>query len=213
MNGRLPPIVDVIEQCDDKKPSDRDPSQLRRIAIHRCGRDMRYGINLGGTAVEICAHYTGRNKKYPEVAKATGKEVPYTFMIGGDLGDPQWNGVVWQTLPIYDIGKHARRWSERCVGIGVIGDARIKPPSRKQRDALIDLCVELCLLFDIDPLGVDEDTHLPYLVAHDELPGGSKDPDKLCPGDLLPMNEVRRDVASTIKDAAWHRLLAAGMVL
>lgn len=212
MNGKLPPIINVIGECDDGKPGDRDPAQLKRIGVHRVGRDMRYGIKLGDTAPEICAHFTGKNREFPEVAKTTGKENAYTFMIGGDLGDPQWNGVVWQVLPVYDIGKHARRWSEICLGIGLIADPRIKPCSRKQRDALIDLCVELCQMLHIDPAKTDA-KGVPYLAGHDELPGGSRDLDKACPGDLLIMNELRRDVASTISDSALQRLLGTGMTL
>jgi hypothetical protein len=197
-------IINVIDLVDDGKPAPRNFDQCDTVAVHRCGKDLIYGIDLGDTAEEICAHFTGRNDRYPDVAKATGGQLAYSLMIGGDLGDPRWDGVIWQCLPVDDVGFHARRWSKPAIGVALIADPRKKPPSAKQRDALIDLLALLSVGFGFDPFKA--------IKGHDELPGGSGDPNKRCPGPLLPMNPLRADVADIVRDGARQRLYEAGMV-
>jgi hypothetical protein len=197
-------IINVIDLVDDGKPAPRNFDECDTIVVHRCGKDLILGIDLGDTAEEVCAHFTGRNTQYPEVAKATGGQLAYSLMIGGDLGDPRWDGVIWQCLAIGDVGYHARRWSKPAVGVALIADPRKKPPSTKQRNALVDLLALLSVGFGFDPFRI--------IKGHDELPSGSADPNKRCPGPLLPMNPVRADVADIVKDGARQRLHEAGLV-
>jgi hypothetical protein len=204
-------IIDAIAECDDGITTERNRSKIKRIVVHRVGKDMKYGINLGDTAWEISDHFTGKNDQYPEVKKATGGENAYTLMIGGDCGDSQWDGVAWQILHPDDVGHHARRWwNVTALGIACIGDFRIKAVSPKQYEALVAVCAELCPLLGIDPLGYD-DRKVPYLAGHDQLPGGSSDPNKECPGMYLPMDRVRADVSMVIKSGAGERLRDLGM--
>ena len=120
------------------------------------------------------------------------------------LGDPEWDGVIWQCLAVDDLGFHARQWSTPAIGVALIGDARKKAPSHKQRNALVDLLALLSMGFGIDPFKV--------IKGHDELPRGSSDPNKRCPGSLLPMNPLRADVADIVKDGARQKLHEAGLV-
>jgi N-acetyl-anhydromuramyl-L-alanine amidase AmpD len=198
------PIVNVIKEVDDGKPGPRDILQLDTVAVHRVGKDMKFGIDLGDTAVEICAHFTGKVKQYPEVAKATGGQIAYTFMISGDHGDRGYDGMIWQCLPLSDVGHHAKRFSKRAVGIAVIGDPRVKPCSPKQYNSLIWLCSKIVSAIHQPPGQVR---------GHMELPNASSDPTKECPGELLPMIEVRRDVARLQTEASIQDLLDSGMAL
>jgi hypothetical protein len=88
--------------------------------------------------------------------------------------------------------------------VALIGDPRRKPPSTRQRNALVDILALLSVGFGFDLFRV--------VKAHDELPGGSADPSRRCPGPLLPMNPLRADVADVVKDGARQRLYEAGLV-
>lgn len=193
-------IKDITALVDDGKPHER-AKRVSKIAIHRVGLDLYNHINLGPTAQDICAHFTGRNGVFPEVAKATGGEVPYTFIVGG--GSDTYDGVIWQCLPVMDVGRHARRWNEEAIGVACIGDFRVKPPTRAQVHAVTDLCVELCLSLGIGP---------EEIWGHMELPNASADRDKECPGMFFDVERLRDDVWACIKRDALARLDSAGLV-
>ncbi len=77
-------IVNVIDRVSDKKKTDRDWRELDGAMIHRVGVDDETGVVLGYDAVSISDHFTGRNTHYPTVARATGGQIAYSLMIGGD---------------------------------------------------------------------------------------------------------------------------------
>lgn len=195
-------IEDVIAKVDDGKPATRDMSLLDTIAVHRCGKDLKFNVDSGSTAEEVCAHFTGKDNKFPEMAKATGGEVPYSFMIGGNLGAPEADGVIWQCLPLSDIGRHAARWNVRAVGVAVIADPRVRPCSDAQYASLVDLLTLLCLAIKQGPS---------CIKGHMELPGASSDPTKVCPGPLLPLDVLRADVAKANADVAQQLAVLAGI--
>jgi len=207
-------IRNVTTDVDDGRHRQRDSGALNRIAVHRCGVDLVWDNLIGYDAISICEAFTGRNPKWAEVAKATGGEIPYSFMIGGNLGPDEFDGVIWQTLPVLEIGAHARRWNTTAIGVAMISDPRVRAVSDAQRQALIDLVSELCQAFKINPEGSDR-SGVWYLAGHDELPGSSSDPNKRCPGKHAPMGELRASVAMKIARAnkveALNRLVAAGM--
>lgn len=166
-------FTDVISQCDDGKHRIREPlATIDTIAVHRIGK------SLGEDAITICRRFIDD----PEVAKYTGGEVPYGFILGA-------GGTIWQCLPISEVGAHARRWNKQAIGVACIGDFRehMMPPFQYKR--LIHLLA--CLQF-----GFPRDLEI---KGHDELPGASSDPNKKCPGDKLPMQQVR-DAVRTYLD-------------
>lgn len=162
-------LVNVIDQCDDGKPVERDHKGIDTIAVHRIGK------SLGEDAVTICRRFIDD----PAVAKYTGAEVPYTFIIGI-------KGRLWQCLPVSEIGAHARRWNAQAIGVACIGDFRKHEMPPIQFDKLIRLSAALQYAWP----------NVLQVKGHDELPGGSSDPNKRCPGDKLDMDHVRRLVAS-----------------
>ena len=161
-------FTNVIKQCDDGKHRELDLSKISTLAVHRIGK------SLGEDAITICRRFIDD----PKVAKYTGAEVPYTFIIGEA-------GTIWQCLPVSDYGAHARRWNVHALGVACIGDFRVHNMPAVQYSQLLRLCVVLNFGFK---KGLD-------IKGHDELPGGSSDPNKRCPGARLDMQSLRWHVA------------------
>jgi N-acetyl-anhydromuramyl-L-alanine amidase AmpD len=189
-------IVDITEKVDDRKEKVRDFDKIRTLAVHRVGRLLnRQGqvvSNLGRKAEEIC----GRFISDPEVAKYTGGELAYTFIIEED-------GTIKQCLPIDDVGQHAKRWNATALGVAVVGDFRYEEPTPQQHTALVDLLVALAQAWALDPMEA--------VKGHSELPGGSSTPEKRCPGPLLDMHSLRAEVRDFMRDAARQKLSEAGL--
>lgn len=118
---------------------------------------------------------------HPVGREATGGRMPYAILVDAD-------GRVTQTVPLARVTPHARQHNPSTVGVACIGDFRARPPSRAQRQSLVRVCADLLSRFSLEPSA---------LVGHDELSGASADPNKICPGAELNMNELRRDVAAT----------------
>lgn len=209
-------IESIIDDVDDGRRVERDLEDVVGLMIHRTGVDHQTGVVLGYDAPSICDAFSGRAPEWAEVAKATGGENPYTFLIGGDLGPVGDDGRVWQALALDELGPHARRWaSPRYIGIACIGDFRARykrPPSSSQRASLITLTAALAL-----DLGLT----VGQIVGHGEIPSahdGSKATGRpaACPGDLLDMADLRAVVADEMvlvgRISARERLLAAGLV-
>jgi hypothetical protein len=209
-------IRDVTKDVADGSHRRRDAHAIKRIAVHRCGVDLVWSNLIGYDAITICDAFADRDPHWVDtVAKATRCEIPYTLMLGGNLGPDEYDGVIWQTLPMLEIGAHARRWNHVAIGVAVIADPRVRPLSDKQHANLVELLSDLTQAFKIDPLAIDDDGS-PFLAGHTELPGASKDPNKQCPGKYLPMANLRQQVAEASakanKTRALDRLVAAGMV-
>ena len=104
----------------------------------------------------------GATKWYGRSGAYTGGAIPYALLVKTD-------GGVDQLAEINDVTAHAGRWNYPSVGVAVVGDFRAIPPGIAQWKT----CVTLAALF------------AGYGLAnrgHDELPGGSRDPGKKCPG-------------------------------
>lgn len=204
-------VIDIIDYADDKTHRKRPGGfeGASGIMVHRCGVDRQTGTVLGYTAHDICDAFLGRVPRWRKVSKATGGENAYSIYIGGDCGPAELDGLIWQTLPLEEVGYHGRRFSVPYIGIGCIGDFRADPPSAALYASLSDICSELCLGYGWDPYesirGHGEEPR-----AHD----GSKAPGEpaACPGDLLVMNELRYDVGKLMQEGARRRLHDAGLV-
>lgn len=207
------PIENMILRVDDGRSQIRDWEKLTGPMVHRTGLDDETGVVLGYDAASICDHFTGKDTTYPEVAKATGGQLAYSIMIGGDRGPPELDGKIWQTLPLDEIGHHARRFgSIPYLGIACVGDFREgvgRPMSDLQRASLVDLLALLCAAFGWDPYR--------DIKGHGEVPkthDGSKAPGKpaACPGDLVKLNILRDDAAILMRDSGRRQLHDAGLV-
>lgn len=153
-------VLNRIEDCYDGKTREIDHSGLRLACVHR--------IDVGETAAEIAESFR------TDLASYTGGEMPYALILRRD-------GVWEQALRLYDYAPHARKWSSKAIGLGLVGDFR----NHQAPDAqLIGLWNMLQIMRDMLG-GVDK------IVAHDELPGGSRDPNKACPGWNLQVSDLR----------------------
>ena len=199
-------MVDVIiDQVRDHKEQIRDAGAIEGIMIHRVGVDLRRNITIGYDALTICDAFLGRNDSWPKVAKATGRQNAYTFYVGGGLGPEHYDGYIWQTLPLDEVGHHGLRFSHSHIGIALIGDFRTRPATERQWHAAVDLCADLCLLIGSSSRRV---------VGHGEVEhahNGSKAEGKpgACPGTFLVMkafrNAVHGEMLSKIRqDARWR---------
>lgn len=200
----------IIDWADDGIQQQRDFESLEGLMIHRCGVDMKTGTVLGYDAKSVIREFLGLpGALYPEVAQATGGQNAYTFLIGGNLGPPTFDGRIWQALPIDEVGHHGRRFSVPYVGIGLIFDGRVAAPSEAQYNALVDLCAAICAAWMWNPYS-DIKGHGEVAGSH----GGNKAPGKsaACPGDLLNMNHLRDDVAGMMCDIGRQRLSEMGIV-
>lgn len=147
------------------------------VVIHRIG------TSIGTTALDICGSFHDG-----EVGSYTGYKLPYHIIV-----EP---GQAVQALPLSVKGYHAAVWNPRSIGIAFIGDFRTeKLPITQFREGVRATAAVLSAL----GLGVQA------LAKHDELPGGSSDPDKKCPGDLFPWDKFVNAVADLLagENIAW----------
>lgn len=204
-------VIDITDYADDKKHRKRPKGHegASGIMVHRCGVDRETGTVLGYDAHDICDAFVGRVPRWKRVSKATGGENAYSIYIGGDCGPAELDGLIWQAIPLEEVGYHGRRFSVPYIGIGCIGDYRADEMSDKQYNSLADICSELCLGYGWNPYEVIRG-HGEVRGAHD----GSKAPGKpaACPGDLLVMNSLRYDVEKLMQEGARRRLHDAGLV-
>lgn len=153
-------VLDRIAECTDGHYRDIDPTGISLACVHR--------IDVGETAGEIAHRFR------TDLARYTGGEMPYALILRRD-------GVWEQALRLYDYAPHARKWSRRAIGLGIVGDFR----EHRAPDAqLIGLWHMLQSLRDMLG-GADK------IVGHDELAGGSRDPLKSCPGWHLQVSDLR----------------------
>ena len=158
-------VYDLIAACDDGKDRPLDVNRRRIVIVHRSG--------MGDDAVAISRAFQAPG----EAGDATGHQMPYTFVITRD-------GAVEQALRIGDYGPHALSWSIEGIGVALVGDMREEPPTGYQRQSLIRLCSTLGRWLGGSTV----------VWGHDELVNASRDPNKECPGRLLCMDALRRDI-------------------
>lgn len=142
------------------------PWQVKYLVIHRLHL-RRLGIldkDLDGAKI-IEAF------KNPKM-KTKGRP-PYHAVVKQDAG-------VEQMLPLAVKGAHAVGYNWQSWGIAVVGDFTKEKPVEGQTEALL----EVCRVLAVANSGLE-------IVGHTELPGASDDPNKVCPGEFLPLPWVR----------------------
>lgn len=170
-------VRDLTKESDDKRHTERPLAHVDGVAIHRLA------TSLGSTADEISRSFQRRGGRYSAGAY-TGHEMPYTLVVTR-LGDIQ------QALPLSEVGPHARRFSASMIGVAVLGDFRTESPGNEQWSRVRELSAWLCLWCRKNGAAV---------YGHDELPGGSADPEKSCPGKLWDMHRMRLEVSRERQD-------------
>ena len=78
------------------------------------------------------------------------------------------NGDIFEGRGMY-VGAHARNYNRDSIGIALAGNFDENLPTAYQMEALIDICLEFMIKYDIEPNRV---------IGHREIQGV----DKTCPG-------------------------------
>jgi hypothetical protein len=131
------------------------------IAIHRFGVD---GCHDASGVARFC-----RNEG------TTGHKMAYGYVVGFD-GTPE------QALPDNRWGWSSLSSSRELIAVAVLGDFRWFPPTPTQWSGVVRLCEELMTRWWLPVWSI---------VGHDEIVGGSKHPNKICPGNAFRMDILR----------------------
>ena len=121
----------------------------------------------------------------------TGCRVPYHCLIRTDA-------TIEQLLPLGIAGAHCIGWNHRSLAVAVVGDFTRIQPSLPQWDALCDVVATWAVLNG----GLD-------IVGHTDVPGGSADPGKRCPGKFLGATAVEMEAFRRIP-TGWMEWNAEG---
>lgn len=157
---------------------DCDDGRRRLIDLNARRLLVIHRCGLGEDAVTIAEKF--------KAIEATGYQTPYTFVVRTD-------GQIEQALALADYGPHAKRWNNMGIGLAVVGDFRRESPTLLQWDSVIRLCSAFA------------GWATEGVKGHDELPDGTSDKTKQCPGRHFDMDVLR----DSIRDRAALKLLDA----
>ena len=163
----------------------RDPAVITGVVVHRIEvsqEDPAFHDNPSEVVRFFRTHPTG--------VRATGGKMPYPLLIEAD-------GTLTQLLPLGRVTPHARSHNPTTIGVACLGDFRRESPPALQRATLVAVCTELLHALDV---GSER------LFGHDELVGGSADPNKECPGRHLSMIVLRADVEQALHGESLSQL-------
>lgn len=155
----------------------RPKSQVTLLVVHRIEVSQE-DASFSDTPPDVARFF----RDHPVGQRATGGAMPYPLLIDAA-------GQVTQTVPLGRVTPHVRAYNPQALGVGVLGDFRTRPPTPAQYEALVRVLVGLARELGLAASAV---------VAHDELSGGSADPDKECPGRALSLAVVREAVAQAL---------------
>lgn len=168
----------------------RDYGQLTTIAVHRTGWHTLELFKAHGydpTPTSLAVMY----------AREAGISVwPYSFTVG-------LQGQVWQSHLLEAVTWHAKAFNVAALGVAVIGDFRFAPPTDPQYASLVEL---LAVLRRWNLLTIRG--HAPELGPRATSASG-----KLCPGPLLDMAVLRRDVNTLIEARGADDLRRLGVAI
>jgi N-acetylmuramoyl-L-alanine amidase len=100
---------------------------------------------------------------------------------------PGWDGRVFNArMPETSVGAHTREghMNTRSIGVCLVGNFDLGPPSRNQWTSLVTTCVTLCQRYRIDTSRIFY--HRDWAIGRDGKPY------KSCPGSLFPQRSVLR---------------------
>jgi hypothetical protein len=122
-------------------------------------------------------------REHPIGINATGGDMPYPIIIERE-------GHITQTMPLNRISPHARSHNPTTIGVALVGDFRHQNVPLAQYESLISVCVNLLSHLQLGSSNIH---------GHDELSAASHDPDKICPGKYLDMNQLRAHVDTNLQ--------------
>lgn len=97
--------------------------------------------------------------------------------------DPFWDGRVQQGRADNIQGAQCPGWNARSLGVCLIGNFMVGPPTDKQWHTLVDVCARLCRRYQLGPEAV---------LGHGELHPTA------CPGTSLSMDHLRSEIGARL---------------
>lgn len=130
----------------------------------------------------IILHHTGAWEKDMEQVKAYHlrrgwKDIGYNYVIEN-------NGKTRVGRPLTIQGSHTKGYNTRAIGISLIGNFEVKPPTEQQISSVIALCIKLC-----KEQGIKTD----QIVRHKDKAN------TLCPGKYYPYERIIKGVIAGLK--------------
>lgn len=104
---------------------------------------------------------------------------PYHFVVNPKLG------AVYQWLPLSKQGQHALSYNKRSIAVAVLGGF-----ADGQQLTVPEFAILHALLGDLECRIEQLTEKWPMLIGHDSVPGGSADPNKVCPGPGLFLDSL-----------------------
>ena len=202
-------IENIIAEVYDGRYQHRAWEETQGIMLHRCGVNLVDKIVIGYDGRTVAKAFSGKLPEWEVVATRTGKQNAYTVFVGSDCGPEEYNGKLWQALPMDEIGWHGRQFSAGYIGLAWIADPRVKSLSEKAWWSMADICAMICSARLWNPADAIKG-HGEVPTAHD----GTKAPGEInaCPGlSKKDLNIFRGDVAALMKEKNLQALLDIGL--
>ena len=171
-------VIDRTATCYNGKSRELERKRLRYVIVHRISLEAVHIEDDELDAGLLCRAFADVG----ELAAVTGGQPPYHFLV-------RTNGQAEQCLPISARGAHCKGYNAESIAVAVVGDFTKRPPSSHQYQAVVRLCAALSVI----NRGL-------IIAGHTDLPGGSSDPDKVCPGELIPISVLIKAVTTTLID-------------
>lgn len=131
---------------------------------------------------------------FERTLEVLGHRMAYQLVVWPD-------GRIEQSLCLDALGWHAKGWSRTHLGVAVFGDFRRHEPTHAQRESLVWLLA-----------GLSRVKGSINFAGHDQMPGSSSDPDKICPGKYLDIGDLHHSVSWALQDSGWRELEGEGLI-
>lgn len=167
---------------------------LKWIVIHRC--DLSTKTEANPEPIENAFLTASRmSEAFKNPGMGTGGLMPYHGLVLAD-------GRIEQAVPLSRRGSHAKGVNWCSLSWAVIGHK--EHATKLQFDAVVRVATFL-VMYARGNVGM--------LRGHDEIPGGSADPNKVCPGPVIDMQHLREAVSMRLppdlQDWPTSRILSA----
>ena len=204
--------INQIKGSKGLKPGRPRPlHKIDHLIVHRFGPGIHDRIVRDAEAVGAEFRRMGKYDAGP----ATGGRMGYNLVY-----NPHTPGVAFQGLRLGEAGAHTatpkgavRGYNTRSIGLAILRDMRHDALDEEQFEDVVALCGDIHYYF------AKVCGSVLVISGHDEIPGGSKDPNKACPGKLLVMDKLRQGVWNRSADH-WNAevdpmelFMALGIVL